>query len=184
MKKIKKLTALLLTLVMSLALAVPCFAAEPQEASRENAAHLKVGETVTVNGLTATLEKGNAAATLSAARTVYTPITSTKTWTYEREFGDSATCRSLYGDMLSFTIVNDGANDLTMEVWVNRNGVRPERVEGNFYCEMNDEGPYTLTIKDAFRYGDTADAEWSVLPTNTGRVNLPISAYQYWSFDV
>ena len=31
MKKIKKLTALLLTLVMSLALAVPCFAAEPQD---------------------------------------------------------------------------------------------------------------------------------------------------------
>lgn len=184
MKKIKKLTAMLLTLVMSLALAVPCFAAEPQESSHENAVHLKVGETVTVNGLTVTLEKGNAAEALSAARTVYTPITPTQTWTYEREFNDSATCYKRYGDMMSFTIVNNGANDLTMEVWLNRNGVRPERVEESFYCEMDDSGPYTLRIENAFKYGDTADAVWSVLPTNTGRVNFTISAYQYWSFDV
>lgn len=184
MKKMKKLTTLLLTLVMSLTLAVPCFAAEPQESSRENAVHLREGETITVNGLTATLKKGNEAETLSAARIVYTPITSTKTWTYERVFSDSATCRKLYGDMMSFTIVNNGANDLTLEVWLNPNGVRPERVEGNFYCEMNDAGPYTLTIENAFKYSDTAEAEWCVMPTNTGRVNFTISAYQFWSFDV
>lgn len=53
MKNMKKLTALLLTLVMSLALAVPCFAAEPPE----DAVWLKVGESYTVGGYTITIKE-------------------------------------------------------------------------------------------------------------------------------
>ena len=55
MKKMKKLTALLLTLVMSLALAVPCFAAEPAD----DAVWLEVGDSYTVGGYTITI-KGHA----------------------------------------------------------------------------------------------------------------------------
>lgn len=68
MKKMKKLTALLLTLVMSLALAVPCFAAEPEENPRENAICLKEGDSVTINGITATLKKVDEAENLDAVR--------------------------------------------------------------------------------------------------------------------
>ena len=53
MKKIKKLTTLLLTLVMSLALAVPCFAAEPAD----DAVWLKVGDSYTVGGYTITIKE-------------------------------------------------------------------------------------------------------------------------------
>ena len=53
MKKIKKLTALLLTLVMSLALAVPCFAAEPAD----DAVWLEVGDSYTVGGYTITIKE-------------------------------------------------------------------------------------------------------------------------------
>ena len=43
MKKMKKLTSLLLVLVMSLALAVPCFAAEPEQ----KVVRLEIGESFT-----------------------------------------------------------------------------------------------------------------------------------------
>ena len=47
MKKMKKLTSLLLVLVMSLALAVPCFAAEPAAADDGNTIYLEMGDTYT-----------------------------------------------------------------------------------------------------------------------------------------
>lgn len=45
MKKIRKLTSLLLVLVMSLALAIPCFAAEPTAADERDIIYLEVGDT-------------------------------------------------------------------------------------------------------------------------------------------
>lgn len=47
MKKMKKLTSLLLVLVMSLALAVPCFAAEPAAADDDDTIYLNIGDTYT-----------------------------------------------------------------------------------------------------------------------------------------
>jgi len=45
MKKIRKLTSLFLVLAMSLALAIPCFAAEPEEDEQKNVIYLEMGET-------------------------------------------------------------------------------------------------------------------------------------------
>nr|WP_325182275.1 hypothetical protein [uncultured Oscillibacter sp.] len=47
MKKIRKLTSLLLVLVMSLALAVPCFAAGPAADDERNSVYLEMGDSYT-----------------------------------------------------------------------------------------------------------------------------------------
>lgn len=179
MKKMKKLTALLLTLVMSLALAVPCFAAEPQMDTGKDAIYLEVGDTVVINGVTATLRKVDEAEAHSAARTVYTPITSTKTWTKYDMFYDSGSCRKMNGDMLGFEIDNRGGDALDMEVWLNLNDVN--QGYEHFFCTVG-KGMYELAFGKAFQFSNTVPAEWSIAPLGTP-VNFTISAYQFWSFD-
>ena len=68
MKKMKKLTSLLLVLVMSLALAVPCFAAEPAAADDGNTIYLEMGDTYTdpETGYTYSFEPLGSTSTLSA----------------------------------------------------------------------------------------------------------------------
>ncbi len=180
MKKMKKLTALLLTLVMSLALAVPCFAAEPQTASKEDAIYLEAGDTVTIDGITVTLKEIDETEALSAARTVYTPIAPTTTWTKYDIMPGSGTCRKINGDMLGFEINNRGSSSLDLEVWVNLGG--PKAISKLFYYTAHSNRMYDLVIEDVFQFSNSVPAEWTVSP-NGSSVNFTFSAYQFWSFD-
>ena len=168
----KKLNALLLTLVMSLPLAVPSFAAEPQEVAKENAICLRAGDSVTVHGITISMDEVDEAEALNTARAGKHYLVPTRTWTKTEVFGDNATCKKAYGNTLAFDLDNRSAGDLTLDVWVGNSS-------DSFYCVMNTDRTYRVTLNGLFDFTGEVKATWSVYPSDLYNVNFTIDAYQY-----
>lgn len=128
MKKIKKLTAMLLTLVMSLALAVPCFAAAPAE----DAIWLEVGDSCTVGGYTITIKEDTRtpeeraaerrAVLLARGQMINGRYYFLKAEEYQHPMVDYvADCQSTYGDTLCYNVDNyqyPGSTTLTLTLQV------------------------------------------------------------------
>ena len=185
MKKMKKLTALLLTLVMSLALAVPCFAAEPAD----DAVWLEVGDSYTVGGYTITIKEDTRTpaqreaerqALLQEALTRGFQIGGryyflkaeeyqyTSPWTY------TTRCNASYGDTLHYDISNYS---------------KEQRSEFTFSLQMGNEKPANVTVAPGQSITPEVYAEEStgiytpIKSTFTpvgGRIWFSISIYQYW----
>lgn len=175
MKKMKKLTALLLTLVMSLALAVPCFAAEPQTDSKENAICLREGESVTINGITATLEKVDETETLDAARASRHYLEQNVRWRQTKPYEREHICYSSYGDTLVVDLTNDGGA-VEMYLWLFRHDDLLD--DQMYYFDADSHSSYRLVLTNYFSSLGTVTVKWSVMQTDVYSMDFLFSAYQ------
>lgn len=173
MKKMKKLAAMLLTLALSLALAVPCFAAVPE--SEDDAIWLEPGETYTIGGVTIELQTDDSAAmsiagTARASRYYYYRNLH---WQSSEYFGDDITCKASRGETLMIEVDNSDVVDLVMEIWVNRSSkVAP------VYCHVNDVS--TVSFDKAGGLDD--EISWSIYPGRpeiSTYMDYVFNAYQY-----
>lgn len=175
MKKIKKLTALLLTLVMSLALAVPCFAAEPE--STNVPIWVKAGETITIDGVSVEFQTGDAAArAMDAARASrasrgYTYYYDNKHVRGTEYFGDTITCDPSLGEYLQLDLDNSNVCDVVMHMWVNGQELLAYCDAGKpSYASFHGEGGIYATVS------------WSIYPADSSvslYMDYYFSAYQY-----
>ena len=172
MKKIKKLTALLLTLVMSLALAVPCFAAEPQTGPEKNGIYLKEGDTVVVNGVIVSLKKADEVEAHNTARAGVHYVANTRTWTNFDMYSDDGYCDSKYGNTLVFDLNNRSDGEMELMVWLDGVGELP------FYCIVGRDD-YVLSLEDPFISSDRVHAEWNIYPAAAvSYIDFTIRVYQ------
>ncbi|MCI8910887.1 MAG: hypothetical protein HFG09_09470 [Oscillibacter sp.] len=171
MKKMKKLTALLLTLVMSLALAVPCFAAAPE--SKNAPIWLKAGETITVDGVSIEFQTGDAAAqAMNAARAARANYYYYKNKHVQGTdyFGAEINCQRSRGEDLQLDLDNSNRCDVVMEMWINGQEILA-------YCDAGKPSSASFH-QDG---GMSAAVSWSIYPAgNTGiYMDYYFSAYQY-----
>lgn len=173
MKKMKKLSAMLLALALSLALAVPCFAAAPE--SEDDAIWLEPGETYTIDGVTIELQTADSAAMAiaGAARASRHYYYRNLHWQSSEYFGDDITCKASYGETLMLELDNSDVVDLVMEIWVNRS---PE--VDPIYCHVNEFSPVSFNKAG----GLDDEISWSIYPGQpevSTYMDYVFSAYQY-----
>lgn len=175
MKKMKKLTALLLTLVMSLALAVPCFAAEPEENPRENAICLKEGDSVTINGITATLKRVDEAENLDAVRANRHYLARNIRWRQANPYERDYICYKSYGDTLVIDLANDG-DAVEMYLWLFRHDDLLDDLM--YYFDADRQSNYRLELTNYFSSLGTVTVEWSVMQLDDYPMDFLFNAYQ------
>ena len=134
MKKIRKLTSLLLVLVMSLALAVPCFAAGPAADDERNSVHLEMGDSYTdsESGMTVSFMPldDSDIAEMNAAKSgiALTGMIGNKYY-YER-------ATEIMGSSYHHTYETEEARGNLFEVLINNEPLREGYVRGRLHCTL------------------------------------------------
>lgn len=172
MKKIRKLTSLLLVLVMSLALAVPCFAAEPAAADDDDTIYLNIGDTYTdpETGFTYSLKPlGSTDAQRSMRFNSY--ILRNEPMSGASFHGNYSADPDL-GNVFAIEVKNQGAKSVRATLNINFQN-RDQRIAAN------DAG--TLEIWNGSPYdGIRGTAAVAVYANENPELSGTISIYEYW----
>ncbi|MEY8389000.1 hypothetical protein AALC17_17280 [Oscillospiraceae bacterium 38-13] len=172
MKKIRKLTSLLLVLVMSLALAVPCFAAGPAAADDDEIIYLDVGDTYTdpETGYTYSFRPlGSVSARSGRGFPSYIVKNERLSGS---SFHNNYTADPDLGNTFVVSVYNEGSKNIRMTLNLNFRG-------GEKYVAANQPGELVVKTDDP-NYGVSGTAAVAVYAYQNPQLSGKISIYEIW----
>lgn len=163
----KKMFAMMLSIVMCLTLSIPAFAAD----SGKEPIRLEKGESITIGDVTISV-KENTEESMPATRAATYYYFRNYEYNSSAYFDRSITCVGSRGNIVTMTLDNGmGQRDI---IW--QFVALGEVIEA--YVEMGDDERIEVNTENPD--GFSGDLEWSIYPTDGGTMHFIYNMYQYW----